>query len=60
MALEASNGGLGGDDDDALDDEDKVVLSPSAVFSKYISENFFKQPEVCISEAQYVKLNFMN
>ena len=57
--MEASNGGLGGEEDDALEDE-KVVLSPSAVFSKYISENFFNKPEVCITEEQYVKLNFMN
>ena len=59
LLIEASNGGLGGEDEDALEDE-KVVLSPSAVFSRYVSENFFNKPEVCISEAQYVKLNFMN
>ena len=49
LALEASNGGLGGDEEELFDQE-KVVLSPSAVFSKYISENYFNDSDVFISE----------
>ena len=58
LLLEASNGGLG-EDEDGLEEE-KIILSPSAIFSKYISENYFNKPDVYISEEQYLQLDFMN
>ena len=30
------------------------------MFSKYTSENYFTKPDVCISEEQYIRLDFMN
>ena len=51
--------GAAGGDGDALEEE-KVNLNPHVIFSKYVSENYFNKSEVCITEEQYMKLNFMN
>ena len=37
-----------------------MVLNPSAVFSNFVSDNYFKNPDEYISEEQYTQLIFMN
>ena len=56
--LEASSGGIGNEEE--AYEEDRVVLSPREIFSKYVSDNHFSDPDRFISEEQYLRLDFTN
>ena len=56
---EKENGGFVADEDDQKED-DRVVLNPTAVFSNFISDNYFSKSDMYISEEQYCQLSFIN
>ena len=35
-------------------------MNPAAVFSNYVSDNYFSKPDEYISEEQYCNLGFVN
>ena len=46
--LEANSGGIGNDEE--AHEEDRVVLSPREIFSKYVSDSHFSDPDRFITE----------
>ena len=44
--------GIGNDDE--VQEEDRVLLSPREIFQKYVSANHFNSPDLYITEEQYL------